>query len=168
MCPAYQYGIPPTAGKEPFIRSHLFCGRLVIARCAGFCLWCLSSCLDQPLQATLILHHQGMCFSPQKTPPAFLASLAKLAACHKSFYNKLHKPLLLPKYLWMPAPLSRAWFVSEARSRVNSSGAAPGFLSVSRSEELVRELWWSAPCKRHHHGPRLPRKERGNTHEEDE
>lgn len=68
MCSAYQYGIPPTVGKEPFIRSHLFCGRLVMARCAGFCLWCLSSCLDQPLQATRILHHQGMCFFPKKSP----------------------------------------------------------------------------------------------------
>lgn len=47
MCSAYQNGIPPTAGKAPFISSHLFCKRLVMARCSGFCSWCLSACLDQ-------------------------------------------------------------------------------------------------------------------------
>lgn len=56
--------------------------------------------------------------------------------------------------------------MSEAQSEVNSSGAAPGLLSDSQSEELVRELWWSALCKLHHHGQRLPRKERRNTHKE--
>lgn len=115
-----------------------------------------------PLQATLILHHQEMCSfqkKKKKSPPASLASLAEFAACHKSFYNKLHKPLSVPKYLWMPALLSRAWFVSEARSGVNSNGAAPGLLSDSQSEELVQELWWSTPCKLHHQGQRLLRKE---------
>lgn len=168
MCSAYQPGIPPTAGKEPFISSHLFCERLVKARCSGFCSLCLSACLDQSPPGHSDFTPSRDAFLPKKSPPVSLASLAELAACHKSFYNKLHKPLLVPKYLWMPVLLSRVWFVSEAQSRVNSSGAAPGLLSDSRSEELVRELWWSALCKLRHQGQWLPTKERRNTHEEDE
>lgn len=137
-----------------------------MARCAGICSLCLSICLDQsppghsdftPSRDVYLLKKNKK--NKKKSPSASLASLAELAACHKSFYNKLHKPLLVPKYLWMPALLSRAWFVSEAQSGVNLSGAAPGLLSDSRNEELVRELWWSAPCKLHHHGQRIPRKE---------
>lgn len=162
MCSAYQNGIPPTAGKAPFISSHLFCKRLVMARCSGFCSWCLSACLDQSPPGHSDFTPSRDVFLPKKkkkSPPASLASLAEFAACHKSFYNKLHKPLSVPKYLWMPALLSRAWFVSEARSGVNSNGAAPGLLSDSQSEELVQELWWSTPCKLHHQGQRLLRKE---------